>query len=37
MLNIPYNFDLIETKPYYLTTSACLILKPFIYLKDIYL
>ena len=37
MLNIPYNFDLIETKPYRLTTSPFLILKPFLYLKDIYL
>ena len=34
MLNIPYNFDLIETKPYHLTTFNYLILMPLIYIID---
>ena len=34
MLNIPYNFDLIETKLYCLTTFNYLILMPLIYIID---
>ena len=34
MLNIPYNFDLTETKPYCLTTFICPILIPFVYIID---